>query len=92
MNDEFKSKIVKLNDNLYYYNGYYLPVNQFDSSVFYSKYAIDELTTLDSVRNKDIIDAGGYVGDTALLFSHIRIRAFMYLRLLPQIWILSVRR
>ena len=69
MNDEFKSKIVKLNNNLYYYNGYYLPVNQFDSSVFYSKYAIDELTTLDSVRNKDIIDAGGYVGDTALLFS-----------------------
>ena len=69
MNDEFSSKIVKLNDNLYYYNGYYLPVNQFDSSVFYSKYAIDELTTLDSVRNKDIIDAGGYVGDTALPFS-----------------------
>ena len=69
MNDEFSSKIVKLNDNLYYYNGYYLPVNQFDSRVFYSKYAIDELTTLDSVRNKDIIDAGGYVGDTALLFS-----------------------
>ena len=69
MNDEFSSKIVKLNDNLYYYNGYYLPVNQFDSSVFYSKYAIDELTTLDSVRNKDIIDAGGYGGDTALLFS-----------------------
>ncbi len=69
MNDEFSSKIGKLNDNLYYYNGYYLPVNQFDSSVFYSKYAIDELTTLDSVRNKDIIDAGGYVGDTALLFS-----------------------
>ena len=69
MNDEFSSKIVKLNDNLYYYNGYYLPVNQFYSSVFYSKYAIDELTTLDSVRNKDIIDAGGYVGDTALLFS-----------------------
>ena len=69
MNDEFSSKIVKLNDNLYYYNGYYLPVNQFDSSVFYSKYAIDELTTLDSVRNKDILDAGGYVCDTALLFS-----------------------
>ena len=71
MNDEFSSKIVKLNDNLYYYNGYYLPVNQFDSSVFYSKYAIDELTTLDSVRNKDIIDAGGYVGDTALSLIHI---------------------
>ena len=69
MNDEFSSKIVKLNDNLYYYNGYYLPVNQFDSSVFYSKYAIDELTTLDSVRNKDIIDAGEPPRDTALLFS-----------------------
>ena len=69
MNDEFKSKIVKLNDNLYYYNGYYLPVNQFDSSVFFTRYGIDKLTTLDSVRNKDIIDAGGYVGDTALLFS-----------------------
>lgn len=69
MNDEFSSKIIKLNDNLYYYNGYYLPVNQFDSSVFFTKYGIDKLTTLDSIRNKDIIDAGGYVGDTALLFS-----------------------
>ena len=69
MNDEFSSKIVKLNDNLYYYYGYYLPVNQFDSSVFFTRYGIDKLTTLDSVRNKHIIDAGGYVGDTALLFS-----------------------
>ena len=69
MNDEFSSKIVKLNDNLYYYNGYYLPVNQFDSTVFFTRYGIDKLTTLDSVRNKHIIDAGGYVGDTALLFS-----------------------
>ena len=69
MNDEFSSKIVKLNDNLYYYNGYYLPVNQFDSSVFFTRFGIDKLTTLDSVRNKHIIDAGGYVGDTALLFS-----------------------
>ena len=69
MNDEFSSKIVKLNDNLYYYNGYYLPVNQFDSSVFFTRYGIDKLTTLDSVRNKHIIDADGYVGDTALLFS-----------------------
>lgn len=69
MNDEFSSKIVKLNDNLYYYNGYYLPVNQFDSSVFFTRYGIDKLTTLDSERNKHIIDAGGYVGDTALLFS-----------------------
>ena len=69
MNDEFSSKIVKLNDNLYYYNGYYLPVNQFDSSVFFTRYGIDKLTTLDSVGNKHIIDAGGYVGDTALLFS-----------------------
>lgn len=69
MNDEFSSKIIKLNDNLYYYNGYYLPVNQFDSSVFFTRYGIDKLTTLDSVRNKHIIDAGGYVGDTALLFS-----------------------
>ena len=69
MNDEFSSKIIKLNDNLYYYNGYYLPVNQFDSSVFFTKYGIDKLTTLGSIKNKDIIDAGGYVGDTALLLS-----------------------
>ena len=69
MNDEFSSKIVKLNDNLYYYNGYNLPVNQFDSSLFSTRNGIDKLTTLDSVRNKHIIDAGGYVGDTALLFS-----------------------
>lgn len=67
--DDFASKIVKIDDNLFYYNGFYLPVNQFDSSVFYSKYGMHRLTTLGQIRNKEIIDAGGYVGDTAILLS-----------------------
>ena len=39
--DEFTSKIIKIDNDLYYYDGFYLPVNQFDSSVFYSKYGIN---------------------------------------------------
>ena len=46
-----------------------LPIRHFESSVFYHKHSIKELTTLDKVRQKDIIDVGGFIGDSALVFS-----------------------
>ena len=69
MKDKFQSQILQISVNLFAYNGYLLPVNQFDSSVFYSRYGMHLLRNIQTVQNKDIIDVGGYVGDTALLFS-----------------------
>lgn len=69
MHEDFETRIIKVSKNMYCYNGYLLPVNQFDSSVFYSKYGMEYIENLDTISRGDIIDIGGYVGDTALLFS-----------------------
>lgn len=66
---EFYNRIEKINDNLYRYKDYLLPVNHFESSVFYHRHSIDKLKTLDKIRNKNIIDVGGFIGDSAIIFS-----------------------
>ncbi|MBQ2830439.1 MAG: FkbM family methyltransferase [Oscillospiraceae bacterium] len=71
MKDDFSAQILQVSDQMYCYNGYLLPVNQFDASVFYSRYGLELVEGLERIRQGDIIDAGGYVGDTALLFSSL---------------------
>ena len=66
---DFNDQILEISDSLYCYNGYLLPVKSFDPSVFWSRYGIDRIEHLDKISYGDIIDVGGYVGDTALLFS-----------------------
>lgn len=61
--------IKKLGDNKYSCNSYILPINHFESSVFYYKHSINELAALDKIRQKDIMDVGGFIGDSALVFS-----------------------
>ena len=63
------SKILKLSENVYYWNGYNLPVNAFEPNVFYHKYYLPEISNKKQIKNKNIIDVGGYVGDSALVFS-----------------------
>ena len=74
MKTDFSDQILKISDTLYCYNGYLLPVKQFDASVFWSKYGVEEVQDMEKVAQGDIIDAGGYVGDTALLFSPMTTR------------------
>lgn len=69
LKENFTDKIMKISSGLYYYDGYYLPANQFEDSVFYYKHGIDTLKTLDKIRDKNIIDAGGYIGDSILILS-----------------------
>lgn len=66
----FLSKIIKLSDNCWSYEGYKLPDNKFEISVFYYKYFIPTLKKPTFFKNKDIIDVGGFNGDSALLFSN----------------------
>lgn len=65
----FYSKVNKINENLYQYDKYYLRENHFETSVFYHKHFIDKLKTLDKIKNKNIIDVGGFIGDSAIVFS-----------------------
>jgi len=70
-NDEFYSRIYKINEDCYAYGKYLLPINNFEISVFYDKHGLDELKTIDAVKNKAIIDVGGFIGDSAILFSEV---------------------
>ncbi|HCS74567.1 MAG TPA: hypothetical protein DIW17_11925 [Clostridiales bacterium] len=69
LKDDFNDRILKISDSLYYYDKYFLPCDKFDSSVFYYRYGLEYVKTIGSVRNRDVIDAGGYIGDTALILS-----------------------
>ncbi|WP_237416289.1 hypothetical protein [Helicobacter saguini] len=66
---DFKANIFEISKDVYVYDGYFLPTNSFGASVFFYKHSMDmfESSTLQKLRNKDIIDAGGYIGDSAIL-------------------------
>lgn len=66
----FSREILKLSDNCYAYKQYRLPINHFEPCVFFDKHGI---TQLSGSRNRmiqgDIIDAGGFIGDSVLVLS-----------------------
>lgn len=67
---EFPREVLKVSDNCYAYKQYRLPVNHFEPCVFFDKHGI---TQLSANRNRmiqgDIIDAGGFIGDSVLVLS-----------------------
>ena len=67
---EFFPNIFELGANLYTYNGYLLPKNHFEVSVFWHKHNLDALDsrTLETMKHKDFIDVGGFIGDSAIIF------------------------
>ena len=67
--EEFNNKIIKINEELFIYDKYILPENNFELEAFYGKYGMDYVRNLNQVKNKNIIDAGAYIGDSAILFS-----------------------
>lgn len=67
--DEFFRSIVKISDNEYLYDRYFLPVKSFEASVFLYRHAMDMVKDIDSLKNRNILDVGGYIGDSALILS-----------------------
>ncbi len=66
---EEKNKVLSLANDIYVYKNYFLPINHFETSVFYYKHDITKFQTLDKIRQKHIIDVGAFIGDSALIFS-----------------------
>ena len=64
----YYSNIIKLNDNMFAYKKYIIPIKAFEQSVFYYKHGLD-IIDKDYLKNKDIIDAGAFIGDSAILLS-----------------------
>ncbi len=66
----FYPQILKLSENLYAYKGYFLPERHFEEGVFFYEHSLKVLhpQTLAKMRQKDIIDVGGFIGDSAIIF------------------------
>ena len=71
LNEHFNQEIFKVADDLYAYRNYLLPINHFESSVFYFRHGLDDVKTLDKVKGKAILDVGGFIGDSVLIFSEL---------------------
>ena len=64
-------KILKLNEYCYAWRNYFLPIDHFESNVFFDQGGITNFSRHDlgKIRKKDIIDAGGFIGDSAIVYS-----------------------
>lgn len=71
LTEEFHPQIFELKKDIFAYNGYFLPIHHFEVGVFYHKHSLQETfskETLQRIRQKDIIDVGGFIGDSAIIF------------------------
>lgn len=62
-----KNEVYRVDDNLFVYKNYFLPVNHFEASVFYYKHGINEIKNIQYTYEKDIVDVGGFIGDSVLV-------------------------
>ncbi len=66
---DLSKEILKVSDNLYAYKNYMLPINHFEPSVFVYNHGISQLNSVDTFKDKDILDVGGFIGDSVLMLA-----------------------
>lgn len=66
---EFNLRIMQLSEGCFAYKNYLLPIRHFEDSVFYYKHHINKLKNLEKLKHKDFIDVGGFIGDSAIVFT-----------------------
>jgi FkbM family methyltransferase len=69
LENKLADNIIKINDDKFIYNNFKLPINAFSPEVFCFQKGIQFLNNLDYIKNKNILDIGAFIGDSALLFS-----------------------
>jgi FkbM family methyltransferase len=63
------SSIVKLADSCYAYGKYLLPRRIISTTIFYYNHFVDMLAHIEKLKNKEIIDVGGFIGDSAVILA-----------------------
>ena len=61
--------ILKISEDIYCYHNFLLPLKHFEPCVFVYRYGLDKLTNMNHFSYKCIIDAGAFIGDTALILA-----------------------
>lgn len=65
---EFFPNILQLSKKLFYYK-YFFPINPGgEVSVHWHRHNMENFRNLQKIRQKDIIDVGGFMGDSAIIF------------------------
>jgi len=65
----FYPNIVELASDCFWYDGYFLPRRSFEVPVFWDRWTLPSIRNLECIRNKDFIDAGAFIGDSAIVLS-----------------------
>ncbi|MGF0069765.1 FkbM family methyltransferase [Candidatus Spyradosoma sp. SGI.093] len=63
----FEKTILTISDSLFVWKNYFLPIKHFEASVFLYNHGISQLDSAEQIRGKDILDVGGFIGDSALM-------------------------
>lgn len=66
---EFYSKIIPLSEGCWAYRQYILPTKSPELSALYYKHQMPYLKNTEKLKEKDFLDVGGYIGDSALVFT-----------------------
>lgn len=70
LQNEFFPSILKISDDCYAYKQYRLPINHFEPCVFLDKHGLAKVERkIEEFEDKDIVDAGGFIGDSVLILS-----------------------
>lgn len=69
LKQHFYGNILKISDDIYCYRNYLLPINHFEPCVFMYHYGLEKVKEKSKFENKCIIDAGAFIGDSALILS-----------------------
>lgn len=64
----FWDNVFQVNSECWAYNKYFLPVNHFELCVFNDKHCVETLNK-NYFKDKEIIDAGAFIGDSAIVLS-----------------------
>ncbi|SFH06824.1 methyltransferase, FkbM family [Desulfotomaculum arcticum] len=67
--EHFQNNIFEVSPNVFCYKNYLLPINHFEASVFVDQHGLRHVENLEAFRDKCILDVGGFVGDSALIFA-----------------------
>lgn len=71
INENLKDQIIYLGNKIWAYKNFLLYEGMFEPGIFYYDCYTKYLNNLEKVSDKDIIDAGAYIGDSALVLSKL---------------------
>ncbi len=69
--NDFEKEIIRLSEGCFYYKGYMLPTSRFEACVFSDRCGLGSVEHPERFKEKDIIDAGAFIGDSALIFAEM---------------------